>query len=256
MNFGYTPDQQVTPWGTASERKSISEGGGSTSSHSSSSTSSTAGWNKWQNKLARPWTHLGKNAIPGIDQAYQYGMPNLQNVARNVMGWSNAPPVQWQSGWDALAGSFQPTATEDFYQHSIREPAIREWQQVSLPGLREAYAGNYYHGDRMRREAEMARDLALNLANKRADLEYQSQEAAKQRALQGAPIALQYADFIPKSQATYLQGYLGATNPLLQAYTDYLTKILKQKSSSRSSSSSSGSQHQRSVSHSVTGWNP
>ena len=248
MDIGYEPDQQITPWGTASETKSESHSGGG----SSSSSSGWSGWNAWQKKLGDPWTGLGNKSIDWISNAYSYGQPRLRNVVSNVLGWTNSPPVEYQTGWDALANSFRPTATQEFYERSVRDPALREWQQVTLPGLQEAYAGNYYHGDRMRRQAELARDLALNLANKRADLEYQSQEAAKQRALQGAPVALQYAEFIPKTQANFLQGYMQSTNPLLTALTEYLSRMLEQ----RNRSSSSSSHWSNSLTHSVSGFNP
>jgi hypothetical protein len=248
MDFGYDTDQQLTPWGTASESKSESSGGGSSSSHSSS----WSHWNPWQEKLAKPWTALGKDAIDWIQGAYDFGQSNLKDVVQGVMGWSNSPPVQWRTGWKALTDSFTPTATEDFYQNSIRNPALREWQQVALPGLREGYAGNYYHADRMRRESDMAKDLALNLANKRADLAYQSQEAAKQRELQGAPTALHYADFIPKTQANFLQGLMQTTNPLLSALTEYMSRMLEQ----GSKGSSESSHWSRSGSHTVSGYQP
>ena len=248
MDFGYDPDQQLTPWGTATESKTVSNSSG----HTSSSSSGESGWNKWQEQLGQPWTGLGNDAINWIQNSYRYGQPALKDVVQGVMGWTNTPPIQYQTGWDALASAFKPTATQEFYENSIRNPALREWQQVTLPALQEAYAGDYYHSDRMRRQAELARDLALNLANKRADLEYQSQEAAKQRALQGAPIALNYTDFIPKTQANFLQGYMQSTNPLLTALTEYLSRMLQQ----QSSSSSRGSQASHSVSHSVSGYNP
>ena len=248
IDFGYTPDIPISGWGNASESKQESKSWGGSSAHSSSA----SGWNPWQRRLGDPWNSLNQRSIDTVKGAYGYGMPHLRSVVNDVLNWSSQPPSQYTQGWEALYGSWQPTATQEFYERSVRDPALREWQQVALPGLREAYAGNYYHGDRMRREAEMARDLALNLANKRADLEYQSQEAAKQRALQGAPISLQFAEFIPRSQANFLSGYLESSNPLLQALTAYMTTALENTSSS-SSHSSRGS---HSASHTVSGWRP
>lgn len=251
MSFGisYTPSQTTYPAGTAAEQKSESV----THSSGGSSSWNSAGWNPWQTKLASPWTKLGKSNMGQIRNAYGVGVPDLMQVAQNVMNWSSAPPPEYTAGWQALVDAFQPTATEDFYQNAVRAPALREWEQVSRPALREAYGGGgYYSGDRMRREAELGRDLALHLAKTKADLEYQSQEAARQRELQGAPVALNYASFIPQAQTSALSALFGNVNPILQALTDYMSRQLK--------SSGGGSSHQGStshqVSHSVSGYNP
>jgi len=251
MPFGitYTPSQTIRGPGDAAEQKS------ETWRHSSggSSSSSSAGWNPWQKQLASPWTRLGRTNIGQIQRAYGAGVPDLMQVAQNVMNWSAAPPPEYTAGWQALVNSFQPTATEDFYQNAVRAPALREWQQETLPALREAYGdGGYYSADRQREEAQLARDLALHLAKTKSDLEYQSAEAAKARELQGAPVAMNYASFVPQLQIGTLSALFGNVNPMLQALTNYMSRQLQ--SSQRSSSSESSVSH--SASHGVSGYRP
>lgn len=79
-----------------------------------------------------------------------------------------------------------PETTEQFYQQAIRAPALREWQEVVEPAIREAYTGPGYWGSaRAEAQRKAAEDLATTLAARRAELAYQ-EELARRQALEAA----------------------------------------------------------------------
>jgi hypothetical protein len=66
---------------------------------------------------------------------------------------------------------------EDFYTNAIRNPAVREYESIVEPQIREAYAGPGYWGtSRAGAQAKGAGDLSSQLAAKRAELEYANRQ--------------------------------------------------------------------------------
>lgn len=74
-----------------------------------------------------------------------------------------------------------PEYAEQFYQENIKPTAMREFQEITLPGIRNAYTGPGYYGSaRQGAEVNAYQDLAQNLAAQRAELMYKEELARRQ----------------------------------------------------------------------------
>ena len=149
--------------------------------------------------------------------------------------WSsqgNVPPMfggelgsQAQSAYsEALSGEF-PT---DYYQQSIYNPALAEWQNDIMPSIQESYVGTgaitgTEVGDRLASEGQK---LQANLNSVKAQLGYQAQQTATQasQAYQQAwqnQLQIAYQNYIAQnpSVSTILESALAYLNiPLMAAY--------------------------------------
>lgn len=78
------------------------------------------------------------------------------------------------------------TALNNFYENSIRNPAIRELNETILPSVDTSFVGPGFHGSaRANARAKAATDVATSIAAKRAELEY-AREKEHMGALEGA----------------------------------------------------------------------
>jgi hypothetical protein len=76
--------------------------------------------------------------------------------------------------------SYSPEVTQNYYNESIRNPALREWSEITKPAISEQYAGPGYWGSaRANAVTKGAGDLATNLAAERAKLAYDEQTSKR-----------------------------------------------------------------------------
>jgi hypothetical protein len=117
------------------------------------------------------------------------------------------------------AYAITPETTEQYYQQAIRAPALREWQEVVEPTIREAYAGPGYWGSaRAQAQTKGAEELATELGRQRATLYYQDELARRQAAEAAA-----------QREATYGVPYATAEAELMGTAGQYARMIEEQK---------------------------
>lgn len=74
-----------------------------------------------------------------------------------------------------------PEWAAKYFEEGIRPEYLREWEQTTLPQIRESYAGPTFWGtQRMQEESRAAGNLASELAAKRAELMYGEELAGRE----------------------------------------------------------------------------
>lgn len=110
---------------------------------------------------------------PEEQQFFNYanqGMPDY--IQRSVSG-----EPAWTANGQAL---------EDYYRDYVKAPAMREYEQVALPGLKESFVGPGYYGSRrMEEQSRMGENLSTKLAAEKANLYWQN-ELSRRGALESA----------------------------------------------------------------------
>ena len=79
-----------------------------------------------------------------------------------------------------------PEWAEKYFEESVRPEYMKNYEEVTLPGVKSAYAGPGYWGSaRAGAQAEAGEDLATQLSSKRAQLMY-GEEIEKRKAFESA----------------------------------------------------------------------
>lgn len=95
-------------------------------------------------------------------------------------------PLQTQVFDFAKNGGFikSPQQTQDYFQNVIKNPAIKNYSEITNPAIKEAFSGPGYWGSaRATAEAKAGQDLADNLNTDWSKLNWDTQEANKKGAL-------------------------------------------------------------------------
>ena len=91
------------------------------------------------------------------------------------------------------AYEINPETTEELYQRGIRAPALKEFQDITLPQIKSSFMGPGYYGSaRALTETKAAENLATTLAAERAKLAYADETARRAGLESGATRAAQY----------------------------------------------------------------
>jgi len=84
------------------------------------------------------------------------------------------------------AYEINPATTEAYYQSAIRDPAMREYQDTTLPLLTESFSGpSFWSSNRAEQTQKSIQDLSEYLDTQHANLAYQD-EQARRTALENA----------------------------------------------------------------------
>jgi len=143
-------------------------------------TMSSSGWTPQQTALANQMSqYYGENLgayRPQLDQLMS-GQPSTQ---------------------------VNPAATREFFQRNIYEPAMQEYQDVTVPTLGEQMGQNYWSTARRGAEQKALQGTQQMLAKNLADLQYKDEQA--RRGLQESAMnrMLQAYQFTPEMMATRL----------------------------------------------------
>lgn len=147
-------------------------------------------WSRVQKQLFR-------TMAPSIQQGLSEGgtnypksmyvkeLPEEQAYFANAANWTQQL-AEYRTRIGQPAFEINPETTEQFYQQGIRDPTLREWNQTTLPALKEQYAGPGYWGSaRANAISTSLEDVQANLAAQRAGLIY-SDEQARRDSLEAA----------------------------------------------------------------------
>jgi hypothetical protein len=104
-----------------------------------------------------------------------------------------------------VAYEINPETTEQYYQKSVKAPAMQEWEEIVEPGIREQFAGPGYWGSaRAQAQQQGSEHLATELGSKRAELYYADEMARRQAETDAANREAQYGSAYAESEAGVL----------------------------------------------------
>lgn len=172
------------------EDKMVSFGGSSQSS--SSKPTRVPLWTKQQKEIARELAPIIRTGLQGPAPTYPKELYVEQTpLEQQYLTTMGSLPQDYAAASEAIkqvmSGKIPyeigPEFAEKFYQEAIRPTALREFQDIYLPQLKESFAGPGYWGSaRALAESKAAYDLAQDLAARRAALMYQEELARRQAA--------------------------------------------------------------------------
>jgi hypothetical protein len=78
-----------------------------------------------------------------------------------------------------------PEWADQYFQESIKPLYLKEFEEITMPGILKSYAGDFNTSGRREAQADAGENLALQLAAKRGELMY-GEELAKRSAMDNA----------------------------------------------------------------------
>lgn len=149
-------------------------------------------WNPQQQELFGQLSQLLSGGASGGVQSY----PGQMHVGLQPQGQAYLDSVNQGQGMrqNALTQILSGTVpyemgnetAQQFYEQGIRDPALREHREVTVPGIKSAFSGpGYYSRARMQEQARSGENLATNLAQQKAGLMY-GEEKEKRTAQEAA----------------------------------------------------------------------
>lgn len=87
----------------------------------------------------------------------------------------------------ANQGGFRttPNQVQDYFTNTIKNPAVKQYNEIVSPAVKEAYSGpGYWSSARAKAEADASKDLADNLNTEWGKLNWDTLNANRQGALQ------------------------------------------------------------------------
>lgn len=116
------------------------------------------------------------------ESSYFASVPGLANEVGAMR--ANLGDVAWLQ---------DPAKLEEFYQRSIRDPAMYEFENITKPLIQEQYAGPGYWGSaRANAVSEAGQELAMSLAASKAKLAWEDELAYRQALESAAQREAQY----------------------------------------------------------------
>jgi len=146
-----------------------------------------------------PYFEAGEMLTAPMSEYEQQALDMLQQLATSLGGMGS--PWETPMGQDvgtALTSLLSGEFPEEYFKTSIEAPAMKHFEEVTRPGVREAYVGpgTFWGGERATAEAKAGTDLNMTLAAIRGDLGYK----ARQQALAALGPGMEYMG-LPAEQA-------------------------------------------------------
>lgn len=151
-------------------------------------------------QMVAPMTDLQKSGINSFGGALPVSNMSLDAFKKALGGYDpNAANQFLGEGATALSSaleSFDPQKTTDYFNKSIKAPALETWQKDIIPQVMERYAGNNAadSGMAQRALAESGGRMNTGLSAQLSDLLFKGEQATKDRQLQGTGAAINMAN--------------------------------------------------------------
>lgn len=146
-----------------------------------------------------PYFEAGEMLTAPISEYEQQALDMLQQLTESLGGM----PSPWETPmgeevFSALESLLSGEFPEEYFRTAIEAPAQKRLEEVTLPGVREAYVGpgTFWGGERAEAERRAGTDVDMMLAAVRGELGYQ----ARQMALETLAPAMEYLG-LPAEQA-------------------------------------------------------
>jgi hypothetical protein len=146
-----------------------------------------------------PFFEAGEMLTAPMSSYEEQALKMLSDLAGKLGGmtspWETAMGEQVSTALTSLLSGEFP---EEYFRTAIEAPAQKRLEEVTLPGVREAYVGpgTFWGGERAEAERRAGTDVDMMLAAVRGDLGYQ----ARQMALDTLAPAMEYLG-LPAEQA-------------------------------------------------------
>lgn len=165
------------------------------SSKSSSSPKPVETWTAGQKRIANQMEPIISGGMQGPPPSYPGNMyvpatAQEQAMFGNLATMTGSVSQRQAALNQALSGQVPyelgPEWANQYFEQAIRPIAMREWEQLTLPGIKEAYAGpGYWGSQRAQAVANATEGLGMNLTAQKAQLMY-GEELARRQALEAA----------------------------------------------------------------------
>ncbi len=143
--------------------------------------------------LGRPISEAGA-AVPGMSALESTSLAGLEQLAKDLVSGQGAEGGLRRQATSAVGDilSQGPTDFEDFFQTTVRDPALRDFEEDVLPRIGREFGGNQFFGTERISADEAAReDLLESLTRARSDLAFRTRESDTQSRLQAAGLSSQ-----------------------------------------------------------------
>lgn len=128
---------------------------------------------------------------PGLLPGQQASLAGLEQIALNIgqggqagggdLGLLNTAAT---TAKNFLQPEFDAHGFEDFFESSIRGPAIKAFQERTLPQLRRSTSENFFGTDALKQEARLSEDFQKALLSEQGRLGFATRESGLNRAAQ------------------------------------------------------------------------
>jgi len=170
-----------------------------------SQTHEFSGYTPEQQELLKQLSTISGQGIQGLQDPASAMPPLAVGTTpgeQSYLDFLNSRAVQ-RMAEGGLPYETGPEWAEQYYQESIRPTYLKEYEEITKPGIESAYAGPGYWGSaRAKAVGKSSEDLATTLASKRAELMY-GEEMMKRQALEAAQ-----GRILPAGQAIATGGVL------------------------------------------------
>ena len=159
-----------------------------------------------------PYFEAGEMLTAPMSEYEQQALQMLSDLAGQLGGMvSPHETPMGQNVGTALTSLLSGEFPEEYFKTSIEAPAQKRHEEVTLPGVREAFVGpgTFWGGERATAEAKAGTDLDATLAAIRGDLGYR----ARQQALQALGPGMEYMGMPAEQLIQQMTGagmYMGA----------------------------------------------
>jgi hypothetical protein len=139
--------------------------------------------------LGTATSQMGQATPSYPNQSYVSTLPIEQSYMDLASGKDTSSPAG-QALLNVLQGKpaydINPEATQSYYENSIRDPMVREFNKTTLPGLTESFSGpGFWSSNRANATTDAYSDLQNNLMTQWGNLQYMD-ETARRQALENA----------------------------------------------------------------------
>ncbi len=136
----------------------------------------------------------GEREAPQLSELELTSLGGLEEFARSLMGprEGGPSPVAGQAQESLLdLLTAQPTDIEELFKTGVEDPLLRTFEERTLPGIRQQFAGNqaFFGGERIGAEERGREDLTRVLAEARANAVLGEVGATRQAKLQALGLA-------------------------------------------------------------------
>lgn len=120
---------------------------------------------------------------------YNTTSPEQQAMQKTYADLFNKNAGSSRQGLQSLMGEGQytispssqvnPWATQQFFNNNVYQPAMEQWTNATLPGIREGMGNNYWSTARRQQEQNAAATRDKGLSQQLANMQYQDEQARR-----------------------------------------------------------------------------
>jgi len=138
--------------------------------------------------------------------------PEQHTAAKNLLGYLTPKIGRYQGQLDTLMSgepstAVNPAITEQYFTESIYNPAMRNFENVTLPAIGESMGRNYWGTARRDAEQTARENLTSDLTSQLAKLTYADEQAGKQLKESAMDRMLNAYRYSPEMQMLSMLGY-------------------------------------------------